>query len=355
MIVGEINKLLTSKNKGLVKWLKQANGTPDEYKPDWSASERQMAEEFVAGICRQVSPGPERDESKRSFLTASKVGKCVRALALEKLGAIPEPINARGKLTFSFGNMLEAMYRYLLRSIDSEQFKFIETNERQPIAIAGEETSGYYDGIIEAHWTLYWEALGGDKKWWEDTSRELGKENLRSVFEMKTMADYSFKRAVRENAVENSYGYRTQLGLYVRQAMLDKRIDIPVGVFFLVNKNTGGIAELWKTMKQLQDDIELGDDNFSIVSGVIRNNEKLPPRPFEANAHGVIPNFPCGYCNFKYDCFSSDKVTGWELSDLNKETPQYRPLFEDIDSMDYILDLDVYKGKPVFVVKNNRN
>ena len=40
MIVGEINKLLTSKNKGLVKWLKQANGTPDEYKPDWSASAR---------------------------------------------------------------------------------------------------------------------------------------------------------------------------------------------------------------------------------------------------------------------------------------------------------------------------
>ena len=257
MIVRALNKLLSEKLEG-VEWTEKAFNQPicpthPKWKADgkptsrakgcvcqsiWDAKqayvpefvavvrdeEKVMSSEIVREVIRQLYKQPEdkeEDKGKRSFLSASRVGQCVYKSCLDKLGCKPEPLSVRSKLTFMFGGLLESIYRYLLRAGSFEGFRFIETPELQRVVVGGEDQRGYYDGIVEVHWKLLHQAVGGSEEFWSDMVKKLGKESFRILFEMKTKSDYGFKRVKRGvsdidkglvNGMDNQFGYLSQMG-----------------------------------------------------------------------------------------------------------------------------------------------
>jgi hypothetical protein len=340
------------------------------YDPVLGESENHYSGDVVGSIVRQLYKFPEElkdPKEERSFLSASRVGGCVRRLALDKLGAVPEPLSVRSRLTFMNGDYLEAMYRYLFRASKSEDFTFIETPELKKITIGGEEQRGYYDGIIEVPIDLLKEEVGGSDDFWADLKKKLGKDTVRIVMEMKTKADYGFKDLAKSQKMgwvyrkppgskrgtpyelvhDDGVGYRAQMGYYIRQAFADGDIDIPMGVWFVVNKNTAASLELYVSLKQLVDDIADAERNYGIVAGVVRENKQLPKAP-HYDGGDRLPNFPCGYCEQKWNCVTDGVISHFEEKDPDSPETRWKPVYSEEPTI--WLEVDFDKGKPVWLV-----
>jgi hypothetical protein len=397
MIVAALNKLLVKKIGGLEwvqkeepdwprckkhpKWARKSKprvkkDTPDctchqvwdakqaykpEYVPVLRDEEKFLSNEIVQEVIRQLYKFPDelKDEVvlQRSFLSASKVGQCVYKSCLDKLGCKPEPLSVRSKLTFMFGGLLEAVYRYLLRTGSFEGFRFIETPELQRVVIGGEDQRGYYDGVVEVHWKLLSKAVGGSEKWWSELVKRLGKEHIRILFEMKTKSDWGWKKVKAGktdpdkgivNGMDNEFGYLSQMGYYLKQAYADGIIDVPLGVWFIVNKNNGSPLESFVALKQLDKYVAQSDENYATVAGVVRDNKPLPPRPFNLSRNGNIPRFPCGYCEQKWNCWSDEPVDHYEIQDIDADAVHYRPVWKTDPTVWLEVDFDG-KGQPIFV------
>jgi hypothetical protein len=341
-------------------WAAKEAYVPD-YEPVLRDEEKFLSNEIVQEVLRQLYKFPDKlkDENvKRSFLSASKVGQCVYKSCLDKLGCKPEPLSVRSKLTFMFGGLLEAVYRYLLRTGELEGFRFIETPELQRVVIGGEDQRGYYDGVVEVHWKLLHQAVGGSEEFWSNLVKKLGKEHIRILFEMKTKSDYGWKKVKSGktdpskglvNGMDNEFGYLSQMGYYLKQAHDDGVIDIPLGVWFLVNKNTGSPLESFVALKQLESYVARSEENYATVAGVVRDNKPLPPRPFNISKNGNIPRFPCGYCEQKWNCWSDEPVDSYEIQDIDADAVHYRPVWKTDPTIWLEVDFDG-KGQPIFVV-----
>lgn len=345
-------------------WAAKENMEP-EYEPVITDELKFFGNEVVQEVVRQLYKFPdelktEKKENERSFLSASKVGQCVYKNCLDKLGAKPEPLSVRGKLTFMFGGILESLYRYLLRTCELEGFRFIEVPELQSVNIGGEDQRGYYDGIIEAHWKLLYQWVGGSEEFWSDLVKKLGKEHFRILFEMKTKSDYGFKDAVRTKTIgmkkkrgsselisDDPFGYRAQMGFYLRQAYKDGLIDIPLGCWFIVSKNTGAAIDLPVALKQLEGDIAEAEKNFAVVADVVRNNKPLPARPWNLTRDGHIPKFPCGYCDYKWACWSDEPIKEFKIKDVDAEKVFFEPVYENEPTMWLEQGFDG-RGQPLF-------
>ena len=402
MIVRELNKLLAEKMEG-VEWVEKKFETPKckkhpkwamkgapttkkgvkgcicheiwaakksavpEYEPVLTDQVKFFGSECMQEVVRQLYKFPEEykvSDAERSFLSASKVGQCVYKSCLDKLGSKPEPLSVRSKLTFMFGGILEALYRYLLRTCEFEGFRFIEVPALQNVTIGGETQRGYYDGVVEVHWKRLHAYVGGSEEFWSDLVKKTGKEHFRVLFEMKTKSDYGYKDAQRTKTIgmkykgrgskrqlerDDPFGYRAQMGIYLRQAYADGVIDIPLGIWFVVSKNTGAAIDIPVALKQLEYDIELAEQNYVTVADVVRNNKPLPPRPFNLSANGNIPRFPCGYCEQKFNCWSDEPVDSYEIADVDAEKVQYRPVWKSEPTIWLELEFDG-KGQPVWMV-----
>lgn len=319
-----------------------------KYEPVFTANELQLGDEVMQEVVRQVYKFPDElkeEDPDKSFLSPSKAGGCIMRAFLDKTGNVGEPLSVRSKLTFIFGTLLEATYRYLLRTVKLDKVEFIEAPEKFYFDIGGEKNRGYVDGLLRAHWTVLQNMLGGDEQWWKDLTAKLGKESFVVVWEMKSKSDYGFKSLERTGRMDNEYGYRTQMGFYIKDLYAQKVIDIPVGIWFIVNKNTGHVLELPVTVKQLQDDIDLGHENYKLLRDIVDNNKKPPARPYELDGDGNIPNFPCGYCEQKHNCWADEPVIRYDRID-GLDQVRWEPVYKSEPTV--WLDLQVVKGKPKF-------
>lgn len=367
MIVKALNTILVEKFPG-IKWEEHEDGESKSYTPVLREEELLLQKELLATVLRNLYEGPELTEQEkeaaaeaRSFLSPSRAGGCYMRAILDKLGCPPEPLSVRAKLTFMFGDMLEALYRYLLRNSKFEGFSFIETPELQTVIVGDEEQRAYYDGIIEVDIDILSEYVGGSDDFWADLKKKLGKDRVRILFEMKTKSDWGFKDLQksgkmgyrwqgrgkdRELVWEDHFGYRSQMGYYLRQAHKDGAIDIPLGVWFVVNKNTGSTLENFVALKQLTGDMGKSETNYQHIVEVVRNNKKLPERPYKLQEDGSIPNFPCGYCSQKWSCWSDAPVREFTVKDSSTDSTFFEPVYEENPTT--WLEVDFDKGKPKF-------
>lgn len=321
-----------------------------KYKPVFTESELQLGQEVMEEVVRQFYEFPDElkeEDADKSFLSASKAGGCIMRAFLDKTGSVGEPLSVRSKLTFLFGSLLEAVYRYLLRSAKLDRVEFIEAPQKFYFTIGGEKNRGYVDGLVKANWTVYRSIFGGSEDFWAEVCKKLGKTDFVCVWEMKTKSDYGFKSLERGGQMDNEYGYRTQMGIYIKDLYEQKVIDLPLGIWFIVNKNTGHTLELPVTLKQLEDDINLGNENYKLLADVVRNNRPAPVRPYALDGNGAIPNFPCGYCEQKHNCWSDEPVLEYKRIE-GLDQVRWEPVYKSEPTV--WLDLQVVKGKPKFIV-----
>jgi hypothetical protein len=344
MIVQQLDDILQNPLSTL-EW--DPSGTPERSKPILGKDELIAGNEMAMAVARHTEKVPDeiakRDDEYASFISPSKAGHCVVKLCLDKVESPKEPLSTRSRLNFVTGDLLEAAYRYIMRKASFDGFEFIEMPAIQGVEIDGVPERSYYDGIIKVRWDLLANEVGGSEDWWKDRVEEHG-EWFSILFEMKTKSDYGFKELQKsrkmgykrrgrhpnyEYSFDDWFGYRTQTGLMIRQAYKDHLINIPMGVWLVINKNTGGTLEIYESMKTLQADIDAGDETVRAVKAFL-DGAPMPPRPQRTDRNGVIPGFPCGYCDHKYACWADEPVAGFKKrEDSTDPLTRWEPVYEN--------------------------
>jgi len=229
----------------------------------------EFSQAVVEGFRRQILT----EKSEKSNLRLSQVGRCVRQQWYSIKGFDGEPLNPRTRMTFLFGDIIEAVVVALAKTAGVNLF-----DQQKEVKVLG--VKGHIDGII----------MDGKKA---------------CLFECKSMSDAGFK-SLERNGLEDDFGYLTQANLYMHALGLD------VGYLVAVNKNTGHIAEV--EIHKDYDIINKALSNIKIVRKCLKK-DTLPDRSFEATDE-IFRNKPtgrkilpvqCAYCPYKEHCW--DNIT----------------------------------------------
>ncbi len=227
----------------------------------------------------------------------SGLGKCARALAYIKAGTPPNgrQIDARARLTFSLGDMVEAILVHALREAleDDPTWGLLNVGEDQAevfLEVPGHEPiKGHPDGIITR-----------DGEPW-------------AVLEIKSIASFGFQRASRELAEgrcpwdpSESYWYQAQA--YAAALDLDR-----VGVLMLC-KDSGAVLSFWVHrdpgfLETLRAHLDMASQPPEDVPRVLPDGRELRPRVELSKRDGVTPlkkhgqlPFQCRYCHSFRTC-----------------------------------------------------
>lgn len=228
---------------------------------------KEFSESVVYGLQRQVFS--ERQE--RGTLRLSQIGRCVRQQWYMVKKYPTEPLNPRAKMTFLFGDIVEAVVVALAKAsgvnLHSEQ-KEVDFNG----------VKGHIDGLITVN--------GED-----------------CLFECKSMSDAGFKTLER-NGLEDDFGYLSQVNSYLHCLGLNRAFLVAV------NKNTGHITEVEvKKSDKLVKEIE---KNITTLRECIQN-DTLPDRKYKP-VEEIYRNKPtgrmilpvqCAYCGYKDYCWNN--------------------------------------------------
>jgi len=345
MLVKLVNEALARDLPG-IEWREKPD-TPGHYDLVFGKEEEILSLEMTRSVMGAFSKSPRKDHS---ILPASSAGKCLRQRWLHLISPEgEEPTDVRSRLNFAAGGAWEAIHRAALRNASKHYgsklgIRFVESPGRKEISVGTEKMGGYYDGIVEARPEVLQREIGGSPEFWKNKASEIGKDWLKIMFEMKTQSDYGFK-SFKRSGLDDAFGYRTQMGLYLRQAIKDGDIDIPVGVWYVVNKNTGHCAEQFISLKNLAEEVALADKSHATLSAALEKG--LPPkRGYELKGDGTL-GFQCGYCPSKWQCYSDEKIVGWtRIEDERLEEARWQPKYEREPRER--LRLSVSKGRPVF-------
>jgi hypothetical protein len=135
--------------------------------------------------------------------------------------------------------------------------------------------------------------------------------------EIKSMSGYSYKRFI-EEGLNDSWGYLGQVNVYMKQLLLDDKIDQPgETIYIAVNKDNLQITE--RILSYNPEYAHMADENFEKIAACIRE-KKQPARPilYEETKKGQKPvrgelhrdnSLPivCSYCDYKYTCWTEPK------------------------------------------------
>ncbi len=216
---------------------------------------------------------PQRKNPKPSM---SGLGKCGRQLAYRYHGFKGLPLTPKSKMTFFFGDLIEAAI-YVIAEAAGWEIKDIQK------FVTVDEIGGHTDGSPA----------------------------LDTVFDVKSMSKAATEIAIREGGISDAFGYLTQLSLY--KAGLKAKHSFLLGV----NKNTGDI-EVWE-VPDSPDLVELAKAKYDMV--LASTPERLPPRPYtltqDKKSKKDCLAMQCKFCDFRYLCWNiSGVIEGYNKSEV---------------------------------------
>jgi len=226
---------------------------------------------FAELIAKYFTKQDER--TGEAVLSPSSLGKCTRQLAYKYHGFEGEPFSYETIMTFMTGELLERSTYMLADAVDSP----ISDIQKQ---ITVGETSGSIDGTV------------GD-----------------IVVDVKSMSDAAFNINHQNGAMDDGFGYLTQMAYYV-QGMGKK-----IGEWITINKNKGTIAVL--TAPARPHLVDIGEEKRKTVLNSTPDN--LPRRDFDLEYEKKTSRLrlcmQCKFCAFKARCWEiTDTKPGWNNS-----------------------------------------
>jgi hypothetical protein len=299
MLVESINKMLL--NKG-------------DYKDD-PELQAELGEAFAKAFFKHISEVKKDDEeNKTQILAPSRATKCVRQSFFKRVGMIAQPPEPRRLLTFLWGDLTEASFRYLARR---SGVKLVGNNQKLLMRIGSEKDMmyGYVDDIGQG--------------------RNSGKK---FIVEFKSMTGFSWKKfkeaGEKDEPVPDEFGYGGQVHTYARGALEAGIIDKPGWVLiFAFNKDTGHIYE--RFVKYDPKIAAIADRNWDTIKKAVADG-KEPPRPTDmqpfkkARARkDSLPELPiqCQYCDWKFSCWEERIPERFQLN----ENGHFVPCFKEGD------------------------
>lgn len=261
-----------------------------------------LVEKLIAAVEAKVNDRP------LPRIYASNVGSCVRKLWYVDKLVDPEPLSGRSGMVFDMGNRVEdAIISFLVQA----KIPHVRTSEERD--------------------KVFMKEIGSNVKpdFFFETEVN-GKPTLVPV-DVKSMSDFAFQRA-ESNDIDRTY--LAQMECYLRA------YSVNYGLFVCYRKETSHLCEV-----MVQRDDRLWRDILAAVATA--RGDIVPSRPYELEekcegcegtgktavrkqAHKAcagtgqlpggpfIPNFPCGYCQYKIACWGD-----LEMAFLN-EKPRWR-------------------------------
>jgi hypothetical protein len=225
-------------------------------------------------LARAMCLVAEREPS----LSGSNIGNCPRQVWLKISGAPQEKFNDRTKITFFMGDCFEILMVSWIRILGLLD-KDIEIRE----------------DLLQKE--IAWRGIKGHV----DLPLRIRGKNF--LAELKTRAEYSFKRECKEG-MNDEGGYPQQWNHYSRSLEEETGEDWSEGLFIICNKNTGH----WAEIRVKRDDAKyvlLAEEQIGLVGST-----DLPVRPDWATAKGgTLDHWKCSYCGVKRDCWNIESVT----------------------------------------------
>lgn len=223
---------------------------------------------FATNIVDAVRSSLIQDHGDRSKLRMSSIGiKCDRKLWYQTHNVEGEALPPSARLKFLFGHVLEALLLLLAKAAGHTV-----TGEQDTVTLQG--VKGHRDGVVDGVTT--------DSK--STSTRSFAK----------------FKDGLQ--AVDDDFGYLTQLGSYVESGKDDPLVlDKDRGAFLVVDKQFGHLALDIHNFK--------GKDHGKIFLQAQTAVDKTtaPPRGYMPEADGKSGNEKlgtvCSYCEFKKTCW----------------------------------------------------
>jgi hypothetical protein len=255
---------------------------------------------FKHGLMRQLME--EREEVQPGKLRCSNPGPCARKMAYAYLGTVPDgkKIDARAKLTFLNGDLLEVVIVVLLKLAGIKTEGTILDEGGQPDlwfdAGDGVLVPGHGDGILPVQEGL----------------------STRTLLEVKSCSDWAFKNKFSKGIVGDDYMLQHQT--YMEATTLVQ------GLFIAANKNSGELVEV-HTYKD-PEFLVWARQNYQLA--VHSTPENLPPRYDDGDSYGlkVVRGEKtdylaalCGYCSYYNSCWNHPQI----------EFKYGKPIFKVID------------------------
>ena len=236
-------------------------------------------EQFGGSLARQLM-GESQYEPR---LRMSNLGSCPRKVWLQIAGEKGEPINARTRMNFSFGDYVEVATVAIIR--------LMAEKEEYGIKI--------YEELVQGE--LEWEGIKGHA----DLPCSIDGQDV--VVEVKSMSNYGFREFCK-NGPGDMWGYPAQLQAYLRATGFD------TGLWLGVRKETGHYAEY----VELRDDDRYANDAYVVMAQI--NSPTKPSRPMWAVLTGEqeIKDVRCQYCDMKRPCWGPMTV------EVIKNKPHYK-------------------------------
>lgn len=235
--------------------------------------------QFGGSLARQFMG----QETHTPSLRMSNIGHCPRKVWMQIAGEKPEPLNARTRMNFAFGDMVETAVVGVIRLMAEQEHYGIKINEE----------------LVQKE--LDWEGIKGHA----DLPCTIDGQNV--VVEVKSMSNYGF-RDFCKNGPDETWGYPHQLQAYMRG--LDWQQSLWIGV----RKETGHFDEFIMH----RDDktyVPLALDIMELV-----NTEEKPDKPeWAVLKAGEIKDIRCCYCALKEPCWGK-----FEVIVDNRGKPHYK-------------------------------
>jgi len=248
-------------------------------------------DEILDYFLTEVSRGFKRqfmeEKQNKATLRLSSIGKCMTQQWLNAKGYTPEPFSPRTLITFWQGDLIEACTLSLAKMAGVDIRR-----EQEEVDILG--VKGHIDGVLYEN------------------------DKPVAVVEIKSMADFSFKRFSKEG-IDNTFGYESQGIAYATSLGLDKVIWVAT------NKNTGHMDEYVHTITD-EMKTELIDRSREILT--FDYEDTRPPREYTPDKKGKLP-LQCQYCNQKWNCYEEE---GLETV-INKGKPSFYVKQEDAEEV----------------------
>lgn len=289
---------------------------------------KQMWDSFSYSVKRQLMESREISTNLRG----SNPGPCPRKMAYAHLGfEETEPLNARAKITFLTGDLLELVSIGLMRlaGINVTNTCLDEGGQGEAFFDAGNGIliPCHLDGIVEP---------------------QTGVTDVRRLLEVKSSSDYGFKRGWKREQISDQY--LLQHNIYMDAFGLD------YGVFFVINKNTGHMHEV--LTEKDPEMIEWGKKNYRLAAESSPDN--LPPRFFDYENYGPTKDkenkftgklaWGCSYCDFTRYCWPGLEVEIERGRPVNKIS---LPVIQTIQSKsDYVVRYGLKEDEPLNLFEN---
>ena len=233
----------------------------------------EMGEEFKYGVTRQVFT----KKVTRPTLRLSSLGKCIRQQAYTVLDYPVPKLTPRAKMTFLFGDMIEALITCLAKSAGVNLH-----SEQKEVKFAG--VTGHIDGIIN-----------------DDT-----------LFECKSMSQFGYEKFLREGISDDS-GYISQCQSYMQA------LGLKQACLVAVNKNTGHIAE--QLIYPDQTYLNMLENNVNIIKDLQNNRisledigriDPIDETFYRKKTGNKKLSWICSYCNYLEYCWGDNIITAFK-------------------------------------------